>query len=195
MNPIVFNLFFFLSISFLKLTGLIEKNAKILQTFFQEKIKGDVTELGNASTKVDSVLQKIAATKYYARVNTQSLSLKIFQRSLDKLGSILTDYYNTLMGLVQNKQLERFLNNTNLRRRVEQLASSILIESNILEEKHDYIARELQGGVTSDPGFAPPPKPDTPDVQIEDPEAKQMWLKFIGPKVIKKKRNQKKDLI
>jgi len=72
--------------------------------------------LVNSSQRVEAVLSKILSTKLYTRVNPQSLSLKIFQRSLDKLGTILSEYVNTLSGLVGSRQLERFLNNTNLRR-------------------------------------------------------------------------------
>jgi hypothetical protein len=154
--------------------------------------KGDISELVNSTQKVESVLQKILQQKYYTKVNAQSLALKIFQRSLDKLGTILAEYFNTLTGLVANKQLERFLNNTNLRRKIEQLASSLLIESNILEEKYDFIAREVQsGGVRDDVmqqgNYAPQapsgPKAGDLDVPIDDPDAKQMWVKCVGPKV------------
>jgi len=67
-----------------------------------------------------------------------------------------------------------------------------LIESNILEEKYDFIAREIQNG-GSGQGDSFLQQQQSPmiqaqggkgeDVPIEDPEAKQMWLKCVGAKV------------
>lgn len=41
-------------------------------------------------------------------------------------------------------QLDRALNNTNVRRQIEQQNSAVLFEANILEEKNELVASEMQ---------------------------------------------------
>lgn len=66
-----------------------------------------------------------------------------------------------------------------------------MIESNILEEKYDFIAREIQsGGSGQSDSFLQQQSPlpisgKGEEVPIEDPEAKAMWLKCVGAKVSK----------
>jgi hypothetical protein len=45
---------------------------------------------------VEYVLQRILAKKYYAKIDAASLTFRIFQRSVEKLDFILTQYHTTL---------------------------------------------------------------------------------------------------
>ncbi len=102
-----------------------EKNGQLLLIFFQEKVKSDdVTELVHTSQKVNAILARILSNK--KQLATSSLSFKIFQRSLDKLDAILNEYQKCLLSLEESGQLNRVLNNANLRRNVEQLNSALL---------------------------------------------------------------------
>jgi hypothetical protein len=160
-----------------------EKNKKILGFYAQERIKhDDVLELIHGGQKVDAILGHILSTKYYNEIDDSSLSFKIFIRSLEKLDTILNEYKNTLSGLERSNQLDKFLNNANIRRNIEQLNSALLIEAVILEEKHTYLAKEAEGkkGGTTNKVVQQEEK----KIIIEDPAGQSMWDQFIGAKVL-----------
>lgn len=173
-----------------------DKLKAILTMFFHEKVKSeDVSELVQATQKVEQVLAKIDKHKYYQQIDSDRLGLKIFQRSLEKLDIILSEYKATLVQIEKAGQLPKFLNNTNWRKKIEQLNTSLVVEANILEEKHDYLAREVQSSTTSGTPATPTKEESTiartksttsliNTLPIEDPEAKQLWFDMFGGKVM-----------
>lgn len=163
-----------------------EKNNEILKVFFTDKIRTeDITELLHTTEKVEIVLTKVLSQKYYLRMDPNALSFKIFQRSVEKLEGILEEFYITLTNLVKTKQLERTLNNSNLRRKIEQLGSSLAIEISNLEDKHNYLSKEIQSQTNQPNSPNLPLKDDSKEkISIEDAEGQAMWEKEFGPNVI-----------
>lgn len=71
-----------------------EKNKKIIGILASDGIKSDdVTELMHISMAVDAILNKIIIKKI---VPSQSLSYRIFQRGLQKLDSVIVDYFSEI---------------------------------------------------------------------------------------------------
>jgi hypothetical protein len=139
-----------------KIESCVVYKDKILQLFFQEKVKSDdVTELIQTAQKVETILKyfkyfasdidiffrKIEKNQYLQSVNPNSLSLKIFQRTLDKLELVCADYHAELVKIDASGQLPKVLSNTNQRKKIEQFNSLFLVEATNLEEKCEYLAK------------------------------------------------------
>lgn len=168
-----------------------EKNGRLLAILFHDKIKGDVTELLHASQRVETVVKKVAGGMAQNSFDSTILSYKIFQRSLAKVDEILTEYLTTMLQIEKDNQLNRFLNNTNLRRKIEQLSSSLVVETNMLEEKYVYLMKDSSAGLDSvdaskrmSMSFGSMDNVKQEEkIVFKDPEAQQMWEKEIGSKV------------
>lgn len=117
----------------------------LLLLYFQDSVKSDdVTELIHATQHVHGILDRIHKQAHYKHIDPSSLSFKIFARSLDKFKSVLGEYYHHLVQLNESKQFLRVLNAANLRRTIEQFSSALQFEANILDEKSQYLAKELR---------------------------------------------------
>jgi hypothetical protein len=170
-----------------------ETNGKILLIFFQEKIKSkDVTELVTVIQKVDSILTKILDTQLYNQIEQTALSYKIFHRTLDKVQTILNEYYKTLLQLNDSGTLERALSNSNLRRNLEQSSTALLVEAATLEEKYSYLEKEYKsrfepqslanaGNLEAQP--TPSQAKDENKIVLDDHQAQMMWENHIGATV------------
>jgi RhoGEF domain/WW domain/SH2 domain/CBL proto-oncogene N-terminus, EF hand-like domain len=166
----------------------LQTNQEVLQVLFREELRtADVADFSGAVQQVDAILRKIATQAFYSKCSPQSLSLKIFLRSLDKLSQVLDEYSGTLQQLAQTQQLVKVLNSVNLRRRLEQLNGSLLTEASILDEKHAYLGRETGPTVVSQPDFngdyndaSPAPEPaEAQNIPISDDAARHMWATML----------------
>lgn len=60
-------------------------------------------------------------------------------RTTEKLLSLLEEYFNLIAKMQKSNQLEKSLASINIRRQIEQMNSAVLVECNILDEKHEHI--------------------------------------------------------
>jgi hypothetical protein len=164
------------------------QNNKLLEFFFKDNIRGDVAEFLHVVQKADSIFGKILTEKCFSQLPESSLTLKIFQRSVEKVSPILQEYISVLSNHDKTSSLARILGNANLRRNIEQINSLYLLEISLLDEKHDIIRKEVENFNQTSANPKTVQKRAsvvglTAADYMVDPDARKLWETEFGGKV------------
>eukprot|EP01119_Soliformovum_irregulare_P017626 TRINITY_DN5265_c0_g1_i3.p1 TRINITY_DN5265_c0_g1~~TRINITY_DN5265_c0_g1_i3.p1 ORF type:complete len:712 (-),score=239.28 TRINITY_DN5265_c0_g1_i3:707-2842(-) len=164
-----------------------EKVLSVATLFFDDKLRSDdVAEFLQATSRVESILNQIIAQKFYTQFDDSSISLKIFTRSLDSLAAILNELHETLVELQKSGRLAKFLATPNSRRTIEQLNSALLVEAGLLQEKNQYLGKELERRPKSGQASDIIVKKEEPTVTVEiaDLDGQRFWIEHFGKEML-----------
>ncbi|PRP81722.1 hypothetical protein PROFUN_10822 [Planoprotostelium fungivorum] len=179
-----------------RITQLLEQsinnNKLVLAIFLQDNVSNrDVMEFIFTQQKTGSNLKSVQRLYLACKAELQNtISYRIWQRSIEKLDTCLDEYLKTLQDLQSRGQLDRTLGNTLLRRKLEQLNSAVALEAVSIDHKMSYLLKEQEleklclQRTTSQNTPPTPRKSEELKTLIDDSDARLMWENSVGNQMV-----------